>query len=587
MIRAASLWALLAAACGELAAESADVTAADGAALARTPVLRVGDRHVYELAWHAEATRTSASAGVSGALTLEGDLAVSVLSAGPEGTRLSLSLLRVGAAELRVQTEPVAIDPAMLTGLRAEILVGSDGDVRRAFFDPDSPPIFRELMTGVIARLDLRGAEPDAAAREIRSGHGLVEATYHAVSKNVITRELRRVVRFDTAPGITVDASALLAEGRIELDDDRVPVVIELHDGATLPGEQGLVADDRFSLVRTRVDRAPAHALVEPIEIDPNAGPDLEASAREMDRQYAAGYQMQDLSIALTVASGGLQPSTGEFSRAAAFLRAWPEHAEQLVPMIAAADEGGRQLAFDMLSAAGTPQAQAAMREVMSLPQWASWPERVVLVQRFAFVAEPTVASAELLLSMLDEAALGGDHELCRATMHPLGVVASRVDDLWLAERIHSRLVAFADDDDAFMRAGAIAGLGNARRLDDVPRLLVAMGDDDSSVRVEAASAMRFWVMPNTTTALLDALADENPAVGSVALDVLRKRHFEGEADPALAERARDGRYNPQIENAVASSLVDHSDRPEVLAALAAIESRTPNRRLARRLAEL
>lgn len=582
------LWALLATVgCGDVTPPPSPAQVSDRAAQPRGPVLRVGDRHVYDLAWTAAASRRRVGASVEGALTLEGVLAVAVLSTEQDGTRLSLSLPRVDVAALKVQDQTMPIDPVMLVGPRAEILVDADGDVRRAFFERDAPPIFRELMSGVIARLDLRGAAPDEAPREIRTGHGLVEASYRATSANAVARELRRVVRFDTAPDVAIDLSTLRAEGLIQLDADRVPVAIELHDGVALPGEEALVSDDHFSLVRAHVERADERPLVDPVELDPLAAPNRDATARELDRQLADGYAVEDISIALTVASGGLQPPVGEFSRAAALLRAWPERATQLLPLVMATDEGGRQLAFDMLAAAGTPEAQTVMLEVMSSPQWASWPERIVLVQRFSFVDTPTHAAAEALLAMLDEATTSGDRELGRATLHTLGVVADRVADPWMAERIHARLVALIDVDDALLRAGAVAGLGNARRRDDVPHLLVAMLDDASGVRLEAASAMRFWVNPDTTAALLDALGDENPAVGAVALDVLRKRHFEGEADPALIERARDGRYHPELEAAVASSLLPSADEPAAASALAAIGARTPDRRLARRLSAL
>lgn len=154
-------------------------------------------------------------------------------------------------------------------------------------------------------------------------------------------------------------------------------------------------------------------------------------------------------------------------------------------------------------------------------------------------------------------------------------------------ERRLRALVTAAQDDDAFIRAGGIAGLGNAQRRDDIPRLLTAIGDEDSRVRAEAVSSMRFWVEPNTTLALLDALTDENRVVASEALDVLRKQHFAGEADPALVERIRDGRYNLDIEEAIASSMVGDIEEPAARVALAVIKGRTKDHLLANRLAEL
>jgi len=517
---------------------------------------------------------------MSGAMTLQGELAVAAIGHGPAGTRVSVWFPRLSTHALRVQGEGVVIDAATLVGPHAEFIVAADGDVRRAFFSADSPPIFRELMTGVIARLDLRGAGTDAATRTLRGGHGLVEATYHRAADGAVIRELAGVLRFDTAPGAIVDAAALTAEGRIELDDDRMPVRIELHDSVALTEQLGLVADDRFSLVRSAVEPASVVALVAPIEIDPTAGPDLEAAARELDRQYADGYSVQDLGIAMNTMDGGVLPRTGEISRAAASLRAWPERAAELVPLVLGAGDGGRQLAFDALSAAGTPEAQAVMCSLLAEAVSAAWPERLLLVQRFAFVAAPTAATGEFLLATLAQAERAGDAEFRQATLFPLGTVTGRVPDAWLAERMHAALVAHAQHEDGSLRAAAVGGLGNAGRADDLPRLLTALGDAHGVVRVEAAAGLRTRVTPETTHALLGALADEDPAVASRALTVLRKHHFAGAADPALVERARLGQYNDRLHRAMASTLVGSRDQPEVLAALAAVAERSSDRQL-------
>ena len=590
-MRTAILTVLLAVACGQATPTAAVSPAPLEQQTSRAPSLRVGDRHTYELAWHADATRRRDGSGISGALDLEGELTVSVLSSGPEGTRLSLSFASLRRHELRAQNLPIELDPVLLLGRRAELLVGEHGDVHRAFFDPADPPVFRELMTGVIARLDLRGSAPGEPTRTIRSGHGLVEATYREDGDHVVTRELSQVLRFDTAPGTAVPADALVATGRIELDADRVPTRIELVDSVDLPGDNGIIADDRFTLTRIGVDRSDAAPMADPIEIDPTAAPDMAAAAREVDRQYAAEVTRQDLSIALMAADGGLQPAAGEFSQAVAYLRGWPERTDEVSAMVMRADGGGRQLGFDMLAAAGTLQAQAAMRELLSQPEARTWPERMVLVQRFAFVAAPTADSGEFLLALADAADEAGDHELHRGALHVMGVVAQRVDDLWLAERLHARLVTLAADEDGFLRAGAIAGLGNAKRPDDVARLLLATTDGDSDVRIEAVSGLRHWPRRDATTALLDALADEDRAVASVALDVLRKRHYEGRIDASFIERARLGHYNAELDGMVVSALVDAQPDPALVAdahvALAAIQARTVDHELADHIGEL
>ncbi|MBL9100864.1 MAG: hypothetical protein JNL82_07895 [Myxococcales bacterium] len=576
LLRRLTLLAALVGACGEPTAAPADPPAP----VADAARLEPGEVHRYALEWRTRATRSLARGGVSGGLELTGELAVAAVARGPEGTRVAAWLPRVDTGAIVVQGQPIAVDPAALVGPRAEFLLAPDGDVRRVFFAADGPPIFRELMLGVLARLDLRGAgEP--GTRTVRGGHGLALASYRREADGVVLRELAGVLRFDTVPGAAVDPADLTAAGRIELDERGVPVRIDLHDVALLQEELGLVADDEFTAVRTAVEPAEVAALVDPVELDLHAGPDLEAAARELDRQYAAGYTLHDLALAMDTMDGGVLPRTGEASRAAAALRAEPGRAADLVPLIRAAGKSGRQLGFDVLSAAGTPEAQAVMCALLREASDAAWPERALLVQRFAFVHAPTAASGELMLELVAAAERSGDLLLRRAALFPLGTVAGRVADGALAERLHATLVAHAGHADADLRAAAVGGLGNARRADDLPRLLAALSDPHGGVRVEAAAGLRTRVTPAATEALLAALADDDPAVASRALVVLRKHHYQGSPDPALVERARLGRYNPRLARALASSLLGERERPDVRAALDAVAASADDRQLA------
>lgn len=61
---------------------------------------------------------------------------------------------------------------------------------------------------------------------------------------------------------------------------------------------------------------------------------------------------------------------------------------------------------------------------------------------------------------------------------------------------------------------------------------------------LEALASLRTHIEPVATDTLLAHLDDEDPDVAARALMVLRKRHYEGKADPALVERATTGKYN-------------------------------------------
>ncbi len=551
---------------------------------ARTPVAPVlvpGDVHVYALDWHTEATRQVGGAQVEGGVSLQGELSVGAIAREPDGLRVAVWFSALELHTLDVQGQPLPIDAALLVGTQAEIVVDDDGDVRSARFTSASSPIFRELMTGVIARIDLRAAATDGAPHRVRSGHGLVDVTYDRREDGSVARTLADVVRFDSAPGLEVDADDLIGTGRIELDDARVPVAIELHDAALL-GDDGFTADDRFSLARMRVDRATVPKAIEDgVDLDPTAELDRVAIERELDRQYAADWSLTDVQIVMNTMDGGVLPRQGEVSRSVALLRGWPEQIEILVGLVRAAGDGGRQLGFDLLAATGNAEAQDAMRRLLLEDGADGRAEYPLLLQRFAFVAAPDAKSGEFLLDRLAHARAKHDLLVVAAVLHPLGTVAGRITDVALAERMHVALVEAAADEDTEIRAAAISGLGNARRKDDVARILVATHDPDAGVRTEAVAALRTHVAPETTASLLAALADEDRGVAARALTVLRERHFEGEADPNLIERARTGQYNARIDRAMATTIAIHAKDESVRTALAAIAARTDDRDLA------
>ncbi|MFO0635995.1 MAG: HEAT repeat domain-containing protein [Nannocystaceae bacterium] len=549
------------------------------------PVLRPGELHRYALQWRTHGARRRGAAEIDGGLELRGELVVTALGREQGGTRVALWFTALEQAEIAVQGQAVPLDPALLLHQRAEIVVADDGDVRRARFADDAAPVLRELMTGVIARLDMRGATGPELARQVRGGLGLAQVHYTPVADGTIARSLDTLVRFDIAPDLAVGREALQSQGTLELDPERVPVRIELHDAVGLD-DDGLAADDRFTLTRTAVERTAVPAPIEGgVEIDPTAAADAAAVQQALDRQFAAETTMADVQQVLVTIDGGVLPRQGETSRALAYLRGWPEQLPVLAPQIHAAGDGGRQLGFDMLAGVGTPQAQALMVALLRDEAIATSPSYPLLLQRFAFVDAPTRDSAEFLLERLARADATATERA--AVLHPLGSVARRLTDAALSERMHGALVAASAERDADIRAAAISGLGNARRRDDLARLQRAATDEDPGVRTEAVAALRTHVVPGASATLLAALADPDRGVADRALTVLHQRHLDGATSPALLQAARDGGYNPALDRAMAEVLLQHRDDADAREALLAIAARTDDPDLAHTLTSL
>jgi hypothetical protein len=504
---------------------------------AQAPVLARGDAHVYRVQWDTEAAREHDAGGLdlAGGLHVGGSLVLARVGDHEDGMLVAAWFSELPTARIVANDQTSEIDGTLLVGPRAYFVVAPDGAAVRAFYPADSAGIFREVMSGVLARMDLRAAAASGSPHTIRIGSGLAEVAYRKDGAGTVHRELQSLARFDIAPGVAADAPTVSGTAELAIDADGMPASIASEESAALAEDGTLAAHERFTAVRDRVDRV---ELVTPdlaalVAVDLLAPPDLAASDRELARQRAGDLTLQDVGIAVQTLDGGVMPRPGFVSRAQGWLRGWPENADALVPVFADAGFHGRQLVFDMLSSAGTPESQRVMARIVGDDAAPEWEETPLLVQRYAFVREPDAATGAFLLELEARATADGHARLAQALLHPMGTVAWRLGatEPLVAERLHARIVAQLAHEDGKMRGAAIAGLGNARRPSDADLIVARLGDPDVGMRIEAVSALRAIVTPATTEAVKLALADPDDAVVARAREVL-ERHLDEERNP-------------------------------------------------------
>jgi len=561
--------------------------------------LPLGRTLVYALAWTVEAGFEAGSPlglPLAGGLHLEGELHVQALEPRDGGTLAAIWFNALSVGELSVNGERIDVGPAALVGQRAYFIIDRSGAVTRTWFGPDATPLFQQVMSGALARFDLQGAT-GAGTHVVRTGHGLAEVTYARTGEaGAVRRDLQRMVRFDSFAGVEPERAAVEGVADLALDADRIPLAIDSREDAAVADEGwSFGSHDRFRASRTRIDDGPPLAIPNDfasyVEHDPQAPPDPSEAERVLAQRFAGELEVRDVAIAVKALDGGLLPGPGFASQATGLLRGWPDEAREMIPVALSASGHGRQLAFDLLSSAGTTQAQTVMIELLERDDVREWPEFPLLVGRFAFVYRPTAQTAQFLLALQTEARADGRDVLARAALYPLGSVARSIEptDPWLTELLHARLVEeLAAAADPPERIAAIAGLGNLSRLADRGLLLTLLADPDDGVRAHAVTALRNMVAPDTTAALITALRDPDTGVASNALDVLANHHLGPDGSAQLAAIIIAGEYNLELDTAIVNALAFRvADDPSVSAALRALASRVRDHEILRRIEQL
>jgi hypothetical protein len=283
----------------------------------------------------------------------------------------------------------------------------------------------------------------------------------------------------------------------------------------------------------------------------------------------------------------GVPLESGWLSRAAALLQLQPDQIERVEELLLSGELGasGEALALDLLAAAGTPRAQAAMRAALT-SEGAPRDDRrrALLVQRLAFVKEPD-AETVAYLARAHAGAEGDDaRHLWRASAQALGSAAVRLagaGDLAgaraQADTLAAELEVAADPSD---RAALIAALGNAGLPEHVERIAALAADEAPEVRSAAAVALCKTDTPAARAALLGLTADAQARVARAAIDTLGRHGLSGGDLEEVCALIAEGRTPVLADGAMLMFLSSYAGEP-VERALEAILARTQDPRLA------
>lgn len=575
---------------GACADQGRPPTVVDIEAPAAARRLRIGDVHRYAFSWRVDSTASNGMLGElpsTGGIDLAGELVLQVVAETDAGTTVAVRFTRLDTHRVETFGANTLGDPSVLLGRDAMVVVPADGDVRRVLFAPDAPSVFRHLMGGLLAHVDLRRGPTDTPWRaEIATGNGLAEVEYTARSSDTFSRKIARYTRVDAIRGHGDGPWRTEGDATVVIGDDGMPTHIESDELLVLAGsESGMSFDGRTQVTLTRTATEHGDVVAPPSvlgwrEQDLHAVPDDTEAQRELARKFAEGMTMTELSIAVRSAAVGLRPSPGFHVRARGLLRGWPELAGELGPMFEGApDHRTRAFMLDLLVSADTPEAQAVIVGLLDRTPRAD--DVASLLQHLGLLRTPTPALAAMVVDMHRTA--GGDDTLRRAALYPMGSLAPAIaaSDPVLGAVMMSTIrdaaqSAVSPDD----RMAAIAALGNAGFAEDAPIVLGAVDDADASVRTDAVTALRRFRGDGPDDALFAALLDPEQIVAAAALAVIEGYRRDEVTLARLAAQVTAGGHHPELRGGLISVLAKHGLEDErARAALVAMAGRSGDAR--------
>lgn len=488
-------------------------------------------------------------------------------------TLLGLRLVKLETATMTLLGAPALQDragvEAALVGPEALVTLLPTGDVHHVATPKDASAVFSSLVQTLVGEVQwpLRAA-PSWTLLEV-TPRGRCETAFTRAGTELTKQRLRYATL--TGFGLGVGNVRVASRATLSLNDDGQLIAAttsERLDGATADGRPAFneLAVTLEPLGTGTFEGAPP-VVAEPVALDAVKAPH-DADEQLLMQRVAGLTEAQLFDSVATYGASGFIPDVGLFvARASGLLKQRPELCAELAERASttAASQKERDFALELLAAAGTGEAQAAMRTVLSSDVVKNDPTRRDRFLRLSLLKEPTPATVGFVSSERD-AATGQDRNTLSLVLGSTAGELARTQP----EAAQPFLAQLKDElstaRDVTERRHLLHALGNAGQAGAVDDVLRWAADADPKVRYAAVDALRFTPTPAARAAVTQAVADADVRVAVHAIDLL------GQWQPDAAERAaiitafRAGRLPWRTAHGVVTALAPFADDAQVRA---------------------
>lgn len=538
---------------------------------------------------------------ITGSLSLAGELRLRSYGE-TEGTyRLGVSLPRLDKHELRFQDREMLTDEEAATTFgerEAFIQVTPRGEITSMWFEKTAPPTFRSVMETVIPAIGVQVPESNDPmwSAEEQTPLGKARAFYVTDEQDPLSSRRNRAAYLELrafAMGPAPADSELQSEGSVKLaksghvDAITTDETITVNDGT----------NPRFSAsVKVQVDKKhitkfEPHAIAFTEgrfeQVRPGEVLTSEQVQQKIWEQMVGSMTLSDVELGIAAyAFRGASPPDGWLTKAVLLLKMNPAYASRLADVFQrpGMSTDGRAIICDLLSSAGTPAAQSALRDALSSDAAFEDPDRYPsLLQRFSFVKEPTPETLTFLQSKM----LEGEGRESLAAAHSLGAAAGHLRHAGKDYAVfNGKLVeGLKNAGTPAEKRAMVNSLGNVGAPENIPVLAEMTKDDSPEVRKAVARAMRKNDEPEARRVLFDLVNDTDISVAEAAIATLGDQTLEQDDIDRLENVVTAATFNPALDQSLVTVLSklpqDEGARTRMLDAILA---RTTDARTAARV---
>jgi hypothetical protein len=538
-----------------------------------------GSRHLYAVRWDAASRRTlfggNDQGDVAGGALFDGNLSVGSLGPDAEGlTTLVFRIEHIGDYQVRLGQNDLldegnrTLTIASLVGQEVFVRVDERGVFRSMAYRRETAASVRQQLRQLVQmmRVTLPGDPSPTWTAQEPTSNGLAHVRYEDLGDAV--ERLR--VSYEGIAGLVGEGETdqhLSSKAKIRLDPGGMPRSIEDREDFETHGPAGaLISKWTFAATATGTDTFEAQGAPPADQLDEGTGAaqmDRERRRRQ-DERLSRDWNLGTIELELLALGKGQKVEPTFTARAGAFVRLHPDAAAHLVAWFLDPhmNDTGRVFTFDVLSNAGSDEAQDAMRQglVATAPELGA-PVRAALIQRFVFVSQPNPDSARFVAGYYDRARAAGDAQVAAAAAVTLGAVVEHLEEheqsslaLELDRKLRHDL---AERRSPLETVALLRALGNAHEPEDLRAVLEFEHDPQADTREQVARSIRRFDDPVATTALLELADDESVAVQRASFRGLREQSMGDEDWGALDALVEDGRTSAYAD----TDLVDLLER--------------------------
>lgn len=495
-----------------------DETPTSSAQDAKQPRFVAGDVFTYALAH--EAAIDAAEGGRMYHLDAAGEWIVHVIDVQKDRVQFAASLKDATLASTRTRPGQEPEYAAVAAELAKPMFYTLDarGSVDEVRFEPDASRAAIDLFRSVLALGQVTFPDKPKArwvpTESDATGKYLAEYRQLAGAGRVSKQKQRyiEVLTSSAAIGAELAVDVIASSGELTLDASGVLEGARIRDAVRTRTQLLPELTSTTSLTLSRKsktrDLAAARALRErAARLDALAlheTPPTRDSESAIDRAKVNGRKLGDF-VKEFAALPSLEGATLEqrdrsrrlFVELAAVFRLDEAAVDQAMATILSGSEVGPVL-WDALASAGTPKAQAALRELIENPRFDADDRRTQMIG-LSFVDTPTKETVEFLFAKVDDAEQGQQARfgIGTALNHLRGKDDGRVESGVAA--LGRQLAAATSHDDVsdYLRA-----LGNAGVLQGKPIVTPYLQDENATVRAAAANALRYMPGDEVVTTL-------------------------------------------------------------------------------------